>query len=96
MVSIHRKHRGADTVRLQFWLTYVDYIQEYHTFDRTVQTNNIDLFVDTFSRIVGLFFITNHVNYTCWMTRYCMLKICGIWKTPTPVFRLSPRKALSP
>ena len=56
---------GEHGVTAQFWIMYIDYIDHYHSLERAIRTNNIDL-----TPIINLFFSTNHVNYSRWLSKF--------------------------
>ena len=56
---------GEHGVTAQFWIMYIDYIDHYHSLERAIGTNNIDL-----TPIINLFFSTNHVNYSRWLSKF--------------------------
>ena len=57
---------GAHGDTAKFWMMYIDYIHTYHNFERAIRTNNIDLYIYTLTSIIGVYFATNHVNYSHW------------------------------
>lgn len=61
---------GAHGCTAQFWIMYVDYIRLYHNLKRATRTNDIDLYIYTLTSMIGLFFATNHVNYSRWLTKF--------------------------
>lgn len=61
---------GVHGATAQFWMMYIDYIQVYHNLERATRTNDISLFIYTLTPVIGLFFATNHVNYSRWLTKY--------------------------
>ena len=56
---------GEHGVTAQFWIMYIDYIDHFHSLERAIRTNNIDL-----TPIINLFFSTNHVNYSRWLSKF--------------------------
>jgi len=61
---------GAHGATAQFWLMYVTYIQAYHDLERAIRSNDIDLFTYTLMEVIALFFVTNHVNYSRWLSKF--------------------------
>lgn len=61
---------GTHGSTAQFWMMYVGYINIFHTLERDIWTNDIDLFIYTLTPSIDLFFATAHVNYSCWLTKY--------------------------
>ena len=57
-------------VTAQFWIMYIDYIDHYHSLERAIRTNNIDLYIYSMTPIINLFFLTNHVNYSRWLSKF--------------------------
>ena len=49
---------------------YIDYIQIYHDLERATRSNDINLYIYTFTPIIDLFFATNHVNYARWLAQF--------------------------
>ena len=52
---------------------YVDYIHTYQELERSIRTNDIndiDLYVQSLSPIIGVFFAANHPNYCRWLTKF--------------------------
>jgi len=61
---------GEHGATAQFWRMYIDYIQQFHLVERAIRTNDIDLYIRSLTDIIGLFFATNHVNYSRWLTKF--------------------------
>ena len=61
---------GGHGATAQFWRMYIDYIHEYHVLERAIRTNDIDLYTYSLTGLIGLFFATNHVNYSRWLTKF--------------------------
>ena len=61
---------GEHGVTAQFWIMYIDYIDHYHSLERAIRTNNIDLYIYSMTPIINLFFSTNHVNYSRWLSKF--------------------------
>ena len=61
---------GKHGATAQFWIMYVDYIQTYHDLERAIRSKNIDMFTHSLTRIIDLFFATNHVNYSRWLSKF--------------------------
>ena len=53
---------GEHGATAKFWLMYIEYIRLYHQFERSICTNDIDLFIITLTPMINLFFATNHIN----------------------------------
>ena len=62
--------RGEHGATPQFWIMYVDYIHTFDELERATRTNDIDLYIQSVSPVIGLFFATNHVNYSRWLTKF--------------------------
>lgn len=54
----------------KFYLTYVEMVNNYFLFDRSIRTGDIDLYKYTLPLITNLFFIFNHQNYARYLTLY--------------------------
>lgn len=61
---------GAHGATAALWYMYIDYIRLYHQFERSIRTNDIDLFICTLTPMIDLFFATNHINYARWLTKF--------------------------
>lgn len=61
---------GEHGVTAQFWMMYIDYIHHYHTLERAIRTNDINLYIYSVTPIIDLFFVTNHVNYARWLSKF--------------------------
>ena len=61
---------GTHGCTAQFWMMYVDFIHLYHNLERATRTNDIDLYIYTLTSIIDLFFATNHLNYSRWLTKF--------------------------
>ena len=49
---------------------YVDYIHDFHNLERTIRTNDIDLFAHSLTPVINLLFATNHMNYLRWLSKF--------------------------
>ena len=67
---IEKTRSGEQGVTAQFWMMYIDYIHHYHSLERAIRTNDIDLYIYSVTPIIDLFFATNHVNYSRWLTKF--------------------------
>ena len=65
---------------------YVEFMHDYHRLERSIRTNDIDLFTKATTAIIGLFFIMNHSNYARWLSKF-QLDMNNIDKT-NPGLRL--------
>ena len=54
----------------QFWMNYIQMIQMYHTFTRSIRTGNFDIYTAILPEISNYFFALNHHNYTRWSVKY--------------------------
>lgn len=54
----------------QFYATYIQFINYYFIFERSIRTNNFDLYRYILTKINNLFFVFNHHNYCRWMAFY--------------------------
>ena len=61
---------GKHGASAQFWMVYIDYVHQYHLLERAIRTNDIDLYIHALTAINDLFFATNHVNYSRWLTKF--------------------------
>ena len=54
----------------QYWMSYIDHIHNYLRLERAIWTNDIEVFAHSLTPLVGLFFMTNHLNYAQWLSKY--------------------------
>ena len=54
----------------QFWTAYVEMIQLYHQFTRSIRMGDLDLYLHSLYNISSLFFTFNHHNYARWLVVY--------------------------
>lgn len=54
----------------QFFMNYVDLINNYLLFDRSVRTGDLNLFIFSMGKFINLFFTFNHQNYARYLTLY--------------------------
>lgn len=76
----HETRTGTHGATAQFWITYVDYIHDFHSLERAIRTNDIDLFTHALTPVIQLFFATNHINYSRWLSKF-QLDLVNIDKT---------------
>ena len=71
-MSISQTRSGGHGPTAQFWITCTCRLHPhmYHDLERAIRSNNIDLFTHTLTRVISLFFATNHVNYSCWLSKF--------------------------
>lgn len=61
---------GEHGATAQFWMMCVKYIHDYHNSERAIRTNDVDLFAHALTPIMNLFFATNHINYSRWLSKF--------------------------
>ena len=68
----HREETRSGThgTTAQSWIMYVDYIHDFHNLDCAIRTNDIALFLHALTPIINLFFATNHINYSRWLSQF--------------------------
>ena len=49
---------------------YIEYLHHFHRLERSIQTNKVDDFTRAMTPIIALFFVTNHVNYSRWLSKF--------------------------
>lgn len=54
----------------QFYLTYVEMINNYLLFDRSIRTGDLELFKYMLPSLTNLFFVFNHQNYARYLVLY--------------------------
>ena len=58
---------GKHGAMTQFWYMYIEY---FHRLERSIRTNKVDGFTRAMTPIIALFFVTNHVNYSRWLSKF--------------------------
>ena len=68
----HREETRSGThgTTAQSWIMYVDYIHDFHNLECAIRTNDIDLFLHALTPIINLFFATNHIKYSRWLSQF--------------------------
>ena len=61
---------GVHGATAEYWMIYIDYVHQYHLLERAIRTNDIDMYINSLTGIIDLFFATNHVNYSRWLTKF--------------------------
>ena len=56
----------------QFWLQYIDLVQDFQNFSRATRTNDIDLFIYSLGELIPMFFAAGQPNYSRWMVHYVL------------------------
>ncbi len=62
--------RGDHGKTAQFWYIYMQIMQLYSDFERSVRTSNVSLLVTTLPHLAAIFFAFNQPNYARWLVRY--------------------------
>lgn len=57
----------------QFYAMYIDFINLYHLFIKSIRVGDLDLYIYTIAKIVSLFFYYNQPNYSRWLVYYINL-----------------------
>lgn len=71
---------GPHGATAQFWMLYIELIHTFNEFERAVRTNDIQLFIQSLTPMIHLFFATNHINYSRWISKY-QLDLLNMYKT---------------
>ena len=61
---------GVHGKTAQYWIMYVNMINLYHEFIRSIRIGDIELYTYCLPKIGNLFFAFNHPNYARWIVRY--------------------------
>lgn len=56
----------------QFWMLYCRMIDIYLLLNYAMKINDVNLFAYALHKLSSIFFVTNHVNYARWMSRYSL------------------------
>lgn len=54
----------------QYYTMYINFIDYYLMFTRSIRLGDFELYKEAISKMVGLFFIFNQVNYARWLSKY--------------------------
>ncbi|XP_077263749.1 uncharacterized protein LOC143898274 isoform X3 [Temnothorax americanus] len=54
----------------QFYAMYIDFINLYHIFIKSIRVGDLDLYLNALGKIVNLFFYYNQQNYSRWLVYY--------------------------
>lgn len=54
----------------QFYAMYIDFINLYHTFIKSIRVRDLDLYLYALGKIANLFFYYNQQNYSRWLIYY--------------------------
>ena len=61
--------KGDHGKTAQFWMKYINLMQLYHDFNRSVRTGDLDFYISTLPQIANRFFARNHKNYSRWLVK---------------------------
>ena len=62
--------RGGHCKTAEFWMNYTNFMHLYHSFNGSVKSGDLELYVSCLPQITNCFFIMNHVNYARWSVKY--------------------------
>ncbi|XP_049307362.1 uncharacterized protein LOC125777151 [Bactrocera dorsalis] len=62
--------QGRHGKTAQFYAMYIDFINLYHLFIRSIRIGDLDLYIYVLGKIVNLFFYFNQQNYSRWLVFY--------------------------
>ena len=54
----------------KFWAGYIEMVNLYHTFSRSIREGDFHLFIHCLPKITDYFFSFNHINYARWLVRF--------------------------
>ena len=54
----------------QYWIGYVDLVDLYHQFSRSIRSGDFALYICCLPKLAAYFFAFNHVNYARWLVTY--------------------------
>ena len=80
--SYRNKNRNETA---QFWFAYVEMVQLYHQFTRSIRIGDLDLYIHSLHNISSLFFTFNHHNYAQWLV-VCHNNFLNMQKTHPQVY----------
>ena len=63
---------GTHGKTAQYWMIYVKEVETYLLLHRGMKENDIELYAFSLFQLTGLFFKTNHPNYSRWMTLFAL------------------------
>lgn len=55
---------------VQFYTTYINFINYYHLLNRSIRTGDFEIFKYVLPKIANLFFVLNQPNYARWLVKY--------------------------
>ena len=61
---------GTHGKTAKFWFGYVEMVQLYHQFIRSIRTGDLDLYIYCLPKLSNFFFAFNHHNYARWLVIY--------------------------
>ena len=61
---------GEQGSTVQYWLRYVDMVNLYRQFSRSIQTGDLSLYIHCLPKIGDYFFAFNHPNYARWIVKF--------------------------
>ena len=62
--------QGDHGATAQYWFMYVDYVHDFLRVERAIRTNDIKGFAHSLTPLIALFLMTNHINYSRWLTKF--------------------------
>ena len=80
--SYRNKNRNETA---QFWFAYVEMVQLYHQFTRSIRMGDLHLYIHSLHNISSLFFTFNHHNYAQWLV-VCHNNFLNMQKTHPQVY----------
>lgn len=64
-----RTMNGEHGFTAKYVMSYVRFVEFYQLFERAIRTSDLDLYIYSAQSMCALFFISNHHNYSRWLTR---------------------------
>ena len=61
---------GKHSAMAQFWYMCIEFLHHFHRLERSIRTNKVDNFTRAMTPIIALFFLTNYVNYSRWLSKF--------------------------
>lgn len=65
-----KTREGVHGATAQFWMLYIDLVENYQLLSRAIRTNDFDLYVYCLFEITDIYFAMNHPNYARYMLLY--------------------------
>lgn len=68
--NVEETLKGQYGITAQYYLMYVEYVNNYQTFSRSIRMGDFDMYKFILNKLSDLFFVFNLVNYCRWILWY--------------------------